>query len=137
MIWSSLAPKWPILVPFSAMDHQKSKFLLVYEPFLWEVVEESQCYFFENRLMKLKYLNLLKPLGTIIHYNYQFFYPSGPIYFALFNVRHPVVQCRTSNMYYFWAVSNLSQNTVFFYNSFENSFFKLTLNHVLITLTTI
>ena len=25
MVWSSLAPKWPILVPFCGMDDQKSK----------------------------------------------------------------------------------------------------------------
>ena len=29
MIASPLAPKWPILIPFCGLDHQKSKFLLV------------------------------------------------------------------------------------------------------------
>ena len=29
MISSPLAPKWPILVPFWRLDHQKSKFLLI------------------------------------------------------------------------------------------------------------
>ena len=29
MIWSSLAPKWPIPVPFCWMDHQKSNFSLI------------------------------------------------------------------------------------------------------------
>jgi hypothetical protein len=29
MVWSSLAPKWPIPVPFSGMDHQKSNFSLI------------------------------------------------------------------------------------------------------------
>ena len=30
MVWSSQAPKWPILVIFCRMDHQKSNFLLIY-----------------------------------------------------------------------------------------------------------
>ena len=30
MVWSSLAPKWPILVIFCRTDHQKSNFLLMY-----------------------------------------------------------------------------------------------------------
>ena len=34
--------------------------------FLWEAVETSRYFFFENWLMKHKSPNLLKPLGTII-----------------------------------------------------------------------
>ena len=30
IVWSSLAPKWPILVIFCGMDHQKSNFSLIY-----------------------------------------------------------------------------------------------------------
>jgi hypothetical protein len=30
MIWAFLAPKWPILVLFCEMDHQKSNFSLIY-----------------------------------------------------------------------------------------------------------
>ena len=55
-----------------------------------EAVEASLCYFFENWLMKHKSPNLLKPLGTIIYQNYQFYYPSEPFSFHHFNVRHPV-----------------------------------------------
>ena len=40
--------------------------------------------------MKLKFPNLLKPLGTIFQQNYWSFYPSELIYFALFTMRHPV-----------------------------------------------
>ena len=29
MVWSSIAPKWLILVPFCGMDHQKSNFSLI------------------------------------------------------------------------------------------------------------
>ena len=58
--------------------------------FLSEAVEASRCHFFENWLMKHKCTNLLKPLGTINQWNYWFFYPLELIYFALFNMRHPV-----------------------------------------------
>ena len=75
MVGSSLAPKWPILVPFYRMYHQKSNFSLILAPFLSEAVEASRCYFFENWLMKVKCSNLLKPLSTIIQ---QFFDPSIP-----------------------------------------------------------
>ena len=47
------------------MYHQKSKFSLILAPFLLEAAEASQCYFFENRWKKLKFPNLLKPLGTL------------------------------------------------------------------------
>ena len=65
MILSPLAPTWPIMVSFSGLDHKKSKFSLISEPFLSEAVEASQCYFFENWLMKLKFPNLMNLLGTI------------------------------------------------------------------------
>ena len=51
MISSPLAPKLPILVPFWGLDHQK---LLKIDNFLSEAVEASQCYFFRNKLIKLK-----------------------------------------------------------------------------------
>ena len=59
-------------------------------PFLSEAVEASRCQFFENWLMKLKCPNLLKPLDTIIHENYQPFYHSEPFRILLFQMRHPV-----------------------------------------------
>ena len=54
MVWSSLAPKWPIPVPFCGMDHQKSNFSLISDtlsvrgcwgqPMLlfWKLVGETQ-----------------------------------------------------------------------------------------------
>ena len=92
MVWLSLAPKWPIWIPFCGMDHEKSTFYWYLRPFLSEAVEASLCYFFENWLMKHKSPNLLKPLGTIIHQNSQFYYPSELFSFHHFNVRHPVIE---------------------------------------------
>ena len=40
--------------------------------------------------MKFKFPNLLKPLGTIIHQNSQFYHPSEPFSFHHFSERHPV-----------------------------------------------
>ena len=50
-------------------------------------------YCFQNWFMKLKFPNLLKPLGTIIQQNYCCLYPSEVIYFAPFTMilRHPVL----------------------------------------------
>ena len=89
MVWSTLALKWPISVPFCGMDHQKFNFSLIF--FLLEAVEAILCHFFENWLMKHKIPNLLKHLGTIIHQNSQFYYPSESFSFHHFNVRHPVL----------------------------------------------
>ena len=59
--------KWSKLVPFCGRDHQKSNFFYWYLlAYLSEAVEASQCYFFENWMMQLKFPNLLQPLGTII-----------------------------------------------------------------------
>ena len=58
--------------------------------FLSEAVEASRCDFFENWWMKLKWPNLLKPLGTIIQQNHWSFYPSEPFSFGNFNMIHPV-----------------------------------------------
>ena len=69
-------------------NHEISGLILI--TFLLEAVEASLCYFFKNWLMKHKSPNLLKPLGTIIHQNSQFYYPSEPFSFHHFNVRHPV-----------------------------------------------
>ena len=90
MVCWSLSPKWPILVHFCGMKHQKSNFSLIFAPYLSEAVEYSRCYFFENWFMKLKIYNLLKPLGTITQQNYWSFFSSELIYFAFFTMRHPV-----------------------------------------------
>ena len=57
-----------------------------------EAVEASLGYFLNIWLMKHKCQNLLKPLGTMICQNSQFYYPSDPFSFHHFNVRHPVVE---------------------------------------------
>ena len=59
IVWSFLAPKWSIPVPICGIDHQKSNFSLISSQFL----------------------NLLKPLGTIIQLNYWSSYPSELINF--------------------------------------------------------
>ena len=90
MVGSSLAPKWPILVPFCGMDHQKSNFSLILALFLSEAIEASRCYFFENWWMKLKCPLVMKPLATIVQENSQSFYPSEPFRISHFTMRHPV-----------------------------------------------
>ena len=54
MVWSSMASKWPIPNLLCGMDHQKSKFLLIYGTFsvrgcwgqpmllFWKLVDETQ-----------------------------------------------------------------------------------------------
>ena len=54
MVWSTLAPKWPIPVPFCGMDHQKSNFSLTSDTlsvggcwgqpmsFFWKLVDKTQ-----------------------------------------------------------------------------------------------
>ena len=116
MVGSSLAPKWPILVPFCGMDHQKSNFSLILALFLSEAVEASRCYFFENWWMKLKCPLLLKPLATIVQENYQSFYPSEPFRIIHFTMRHPVVQLmhiKLSDLgYHVLEIQNLYSKTL-------------------------
>ena len=88
--WSSLAPKWPIPVPFNGMVHQKSNFYWYLILFRLEAVEASRCHFFKNWLMKHKCPTLLKPLATVIQQNYWSFYPSEPFTFTRYTMRHPV-----------------------------------------------
>ena len=54
MVWSSLAPKWPLPVPFCGIDRQKSNFSLISDTlsvggcwgqpmsFFWKLVDETQ-----------------------------------------------------------------------------------------------
>ena len=58
IVGSSLSPKWTILVLSCGRNHQKTQIFTDIWTLSW--------YFFENRLMKFKCPNLLKPLGTII-----------------------------------------------------------------------
>ena len=71
-------------------NHEISYWILV--PFLSEAVEASLCYYVENLLMKLKFPNLLNPLGILIEWNYGSFYPSELIYCAHFIMRYPVIK---------------------------------------------
>ena len=104
MVSSSLAPKWPILVHFCGMDHQKSFFLLILAPFVWEAVEASQYYFFENWLIKTKCHNLLNRPPKIWNWKSQSVHLSEPIYFVHFNVRHPVPNISISH--YLFIIQN-------------------------------
>ena len=106
MVGSFLAPKWPIQVPFCRMYHQKSTFSLILAPFLSEAAEASQCYFFENWLMKLKCPILLKPLDTMIQENYWSFYPSEPFRITRFTMRHPVYW-KTAILMHFVTLKNV------------------------------
>ena len=72
------------------MDLQKFILYWYLIPLLLEAVEASECYFFENWLIKLNWPNLLNTLGTMIQDNYQSFYLSEPFTLARFNMRHPV-----------------------------------------------
>ena len=59
-------------------------------PFLSEAVEASQCNFFENWLMKHKWVLLVTMQPEICHQNSQSFYPSEPFTLDHINMRHPV-----------------------------------------------
>ena len=107
---SFLAPKWPILVPFCGMDHQKSNFLLILALFLLAAVEASRCYFFENWWIKLKCPLLLKPLGTIVQENSQSFYPSEPFRIIHFTMRHPVPTWYKCSIVFCKISQNLSKS---------------------------
>ena len=41
MAGSFLAPKWPIMVPFCGMDHQKSNFSLIFVSWVLEMIKPS------------------------------------------------------------------------------------------------
>ena len=58
MIWSSLAPKLTILVPFYGIGHQKSNFSLIFGTFSVGGCWGQPMLIFKNWLMKLKCPNL-------------------------------------------------------------------------------
>ena len=86
MVWSSLAPKWPIPVPFCGMDHQKSNFSLISDTlsvggcwgqpmsFFWKLVDETQIFLtpeatrHHNSIKSLILLPLRANLLYILHY---------------------------------------------------------------------
>ena len=86
MDWSSLAPKWPIPVPFCGMDHQKSNFSLTSDTlsvggcwgqpmeFFWKLVDETQIFKppeaarHHNSIRLLVLLPLRADLLYILHY---------------------------------------------------------------------
>ena len=63
--------------------------------------------------MKLKCPNLLKPLGTLIYQNSQFYYPSDPFCFHRFTMRHPVVQDSSNFFAKLAAKNNVAVNWLF------------------------
>ena len=92
MIGSFLAPKWPIMVLFCGMDHQKSNFSLISDtlsvrgcwgqPMLlfWKLVDETQ---------------MVKPLEPTIHHNskkYLILLPLRAIYFRSFHYETPCTE---------------------------------------------
>ena len=85
--WHQKHQYWPLFVEWIIKNPIVYWYLI---PSLLKAVEVSQCYFFENWLMKVKFPNLLKPLGTLIQENYWSFYPSEPFRIPRFNMRHPV-----------------------------------------------
>ena len=60
-------------------------------PFLSKAAEASLCHFLKKWLMKLKYPPLPKTLGTIVHENNWFFYPSEPLRISHFEMRYPAL----------------------------------------------
>ena len=85
MVWSSLAPKWPIPVPFYGMFYQKSNILLKnWYTLCWTLLRPADVNFLKTGQWKTK------PLGTLIQKNYWTFYPSEPFRILRFNMRHPV-----------------------------------------------
>ena len=89
MVGSFLAPKWPILVPFCGIDHQKSNFSQISDTFsvggcwgqpmllFWKVVDETQ---------------MVKPPEPTIHHNsekYLILLPLRAIYFRSFHYETP------------------------------------------------
>ena len=89
MVGSFLAPKWPIMVPFCGMDHQKSNFSLISDtlsvggcwgqPMLlfWKLVDETQ---------------MVKPPEPTSHHNsrkYLILLPLRAIYFRSLHYETP------------------------------------------------
>ena len=93
---NSLQQKWyQILVKQWIFDdpcHKKGPLLVILVPFLSEAVEASRCYFFENWLMKHKWVALVTMQPEIYHQNYQSFYPLEPFTLDHSAMRHPVTR---------------------------------------------
>ena len=86
MVGYSLASKWPIMVLFCGMNHQKSKYL-----FLMEAAEVSRYYFFKNCLIKLKYPNFRISVPPSKKILIAYWYLSGSIHEICLNMKHPVL----------------------------------------------
>ena len=77
--------------PFLWTGSSKLQFFTnIWYLYVLEAVEASQCYFFENRFIKIKCPTLLKPLATVIQQKYWSFCPSEPFTFTRYAMRHPV-----------------------------------------------
>ena len=69
--------------------------------------------------MKHKIPNLLKPLGTIIYQNSQFYYLSEPFNFHHFTMRHPVATFWFSKPFFY--IKNLPNlYDFFFFEEYKN-----------------
>ena len=86
MVGSFLAPKWPILVPFCGMDHQKSNFSLISDTlsvrgcwgqpmlFFWKLIHETQmsntCHHADRDI--LSKFSILLPLRAVYFRSYLY-----------------------------------------------------------------
>ena len=94
IVWSLLAPKWPIVVNFCGMDHQKSNFSLVSDTlsiggcwgqptlFFWNLADETQ---------------MVKPPEPTSHHDsrkYLILIPLRAIYFRSLYYETPCTICK-------------------------------------------
>ena len=100
--WSYPTPKWQTMVTSCGMDHQNANFLLIPDTLsvggCWGHLNQMiWCYFFENRLKKLKFPNLMKPLSTMIK-KVLILLPLRAIYFQAFHYETPCIFIRSSSL---------------------------------------
>ena len=92
MVLSSLAPKWPMLVPFCGIDYQRCNFYYYLIPFCWRLLRLAYATTYLENLLQISKCHKLKHLKNTWHlWNYKSWYLPEPIYFIHFNVRHPVI----------------------------------------------
>ena len=90
MVGSFLAPKWPILVPFCGMDHQKSNFSLISDTLSVRGCWGQPMSLFW-KLFEHKWATILTMQPEIYYQNSQSFYPSELFTVDHYFMRHPVL----------------------------------------------
>ena len=95
---------WPFLTYLPTLSYSiKSLFggyLGSLPTLIWDVINERSPKF-------------LKPLGTLIYQNSQIYYPSEPLSFHHFTMRHPVVQDSSNILAKLAAKNNVAVNWLF------------------------